>query len=172
PMLQPDVYASKWPSRTGTLWTIVNRSAKEITGRQLAIPEEAGMRYYDLWNGVELKPEEGATLSFPIEPRGYGAILATKEPLEILAPPGAPLQSYSQERTVLLQQIVSIPRTGPAPEGMIRIPGGDFDFEVSGVMVEGGDELGVDVQYPWESTPRRQHRYAMKLAPYSIDRFP
>ena len=38
------------------------------------------MRYFDLYHGVELKPEiEGdqAVLSFPTEAHGYGAILAT-----------------------------------------------------------------------------------------------
>ena len=38
-------------------------------------------RYYDLWNGVELKPAidgQTAKLAFPIEARGYGAVLAVR----------------------------------------------------------------------------------------------
>ena len=38
------------------------------------------MRYFDLYHGVELKPEidgEDAVLSFTMEANGYGAILAT-----------------------------------------------------------------------------------------------
>jgi formylglycine-generating enzyme required for sulfatase activity len=31
---------------------------------------------------------------------------------------------------------------------------------------------GVDVQYPWEDSPRRFHEHAMTIKPFFIDRFP
>ena len=40
---------------------------------------------------------------------------------------------------------------------MVLIPAGKFRFKVSGVEIEGGDDPGVDVQYPWEDLPRRHH---------------
>ncbi len=46
-----------------------------------------------------------------------------------------------------------------APEGMVRIPRRtEFVFTVSGIEIEGEDDIGVDVQYPWEDSPRRHHR--------------
>ena len=58
--------------------------------------------------------------------------------------------------------MVDIAPTKPAaeaPAGMVRIPGGTFDFKVQGVEIEGGGEPGVDVQYPWEDSPRRFHEH-------------
>ena len=42
---------------------------------------------------------------------------------------------------------------------MVRIPAGDFVFQVSGIEIEGFNWIGVDVQYPWEDSPRRGHRH-------------
>jgi iron(II)-dependent oxidoreductase len=55
---------------------------------------------------------------------------------------------------------------------MVRIPGGTFDFKVEGVEIEGGGESGVDVQYPWEDSPRRFHEQTMQIAPFTIDKYP
>ena len=55
---------------------------------------------------------------------------------------------------------------------MIKIPGGAFDFVVSGIEIEGHDTVGVDVQYPWEDSPRRFHRHQMTIKPFFIDRYP
>src|SRR5262249_14366429 len=53
-----------------------------------------------------------------------------------------------------------------------RIPAGDYDFQVRGIEIEGGNDPGVDVQYPWEDMPRRTHRHRMHLASFFIDRTP
>ena len=59
-----------------------------------------------------------------------------------------------------------------APEGMVRIPDGDYEFQVSGIEIEGGNDPGVDVQYPWEDAPRRFHRHRMHIHSFYIDRTP
>ena len=76
PMYQEGVFASQWPHDGQTLWTIVNRNEYDVAGRQITVPAAAGLRYFDLYHGVELKPEDGV-LSFAIEAHGYGAILAS-----------------------------------------------------------------------------------------------
>ncbi len=46
----------------------------------MSLPYQEGMRYFDLYHGVELHPiREGdqSVLSFPFEAHGYGAVLAT-----------------------------------------------------------------------------------------------
>ncbi len=186
PVLQTGVYASKFPGAADTLWTFVNRNEYNVGGPQISVPAQPGCRYFDLWNGVELKPEARAAsvvLSFPMEANGYGALLATTsvsaELEKFVAEMGAlakrPLQSFTKERTVLQQKAVPIDWTDKrkdAPAGMLRIPGAEFRFQVSGIEIEGENEVGVDVQYHWEDSPRRHHLHVMRMRPFFIDRYP
>ena len=55
---------------------------------------------------------------------------------------------------------------------MVRIPESDYDFQVRGIEIEGGNDPGVDVQYPWEDIPRRFHRHRVHVASFYIDRTP
>jgi formylglycine-generating enzyme required for sulfatase activity len=181
------VYASRWPLANETVWTIVNRNSYDIGGRQTDVPFTPGMRYFDLYHGVELKPEtdgKNTVLSFEIEANGYGAILATPgEPGDAIknlmrrmaAMTKEPLASYSHEPAFLPQTMVPIAPTQPAaeaPAGMVRIPGGEFDFKVRGTEIEGSASNMVDVQYPWENSPRRFHEKTLQVAPFYIDKFP
>jgi iron(II)-dependent oxidoreductase len=156
PMVRYGVFASRWPLRDETVWTIVNRNEYDVEGHEIELQPEDGMRYFDLYHGTELKPEPNpdgkVLLSFDIEAHGYGALLAAKA-----APSAAmqalmsqmkqitakPLASYSHEWTVLPQQIVPIAATqAPAatPAGMIKIPAGSFVFRVQGIEIEGSDD--------------------------------
>lgn len=188
PTLQPGIFASKFPAGDRTLWTIVNRNEYDVSGGQLRVPYRAGIHFYDLWHGVELTPlvsSGGATLSFSVEGLGFGAVLATTEsPLgkdaqDLLAFMAArsvkPLKEYSREWKFVPQTIVPIPPTRPAvaaPRGMVRIPASDFDFVVRGIEIEGGLDPGVDVEYPWEDSPRRFHSHWMHVNSFYIDRTP
>lgn len=180
------VFASRWPSDRQTLWTIVNRNAYTVSGRQLVVPWQNDLRYFDLWHGVELHPlHEGnsAILEFDIESGGFGAILA--QPVSF-APPQAtldsmralaktPLAAYSHEWHALPQQIVPIAATKPpqnTPEGMVKIPSTDYVFRVNGVEIEGMNDEGVDVQYPWEPSARRYHEHAIHIDAFWIDKVP
>jgi gamma-glutamyl hercynylcysteine S-oxide synthase len=186
--LQTGVFASQFPSNGGKLWTIVNRNEYGVSGDELRIPHGEGTHYYDLWHGVEITPvvDQGTdTLRFQIEGLGFGAVLATsqnglsaerKDLLAFMAERAKrPLSAYSREWKYLPQTMVEIPAAKPAasaPAGMIRIPAGDFDFAVRGIEIEGGNDPGVDVQYPWEDAPRRFHRQRLHMKAYYIDRTP
>jgi gamma-glutamyl hercynylcysteine S-oxide synthase len=186
PMLQYEVYASKWPGKQETLWTIINRNEYPQVGQQMALPVREGIRYFDLWHGVELKPEvkdNVVALSFEIETGGYAAILATKTPsddlpqflLEMKKLNSVSLESFSKERKVLPQKITEIPLTKRAdtvPTGMVKIPATHFEFAVHGIEIEGGNRAGVDVQYPWEDEARRHHRHDIDVPEFYIDRYP
>jgi len=188
PTMQEGVFASRWPVENRTLWTIVNRNEYDVAGEQLRVPYRPGTRYYDLWHGVELTPEVSggeATLRFSIGSLGFGAVLATDEnPLgadvkDLLSFMSVrsekPLNSYSREWTFVPQTMTPIPPTAPAastPAGMVRIPAGDFNFEVRGSEIEGGNDPGVDVQYPWEDSPRRFHDHQIHINSFYIDRTP
>jgi len=187
PMHNFGVYASRWPLGNETIWTIVNRNSYNIAGQQMSVPLTPGTRYFDLYHGAELKPEtvgSVAVLSFDMEANGYGAILATLgEPTDAIkalmrrmaALSAKPLASYTHEARVLPQSMVEIAPTKPAaeaPTGMVRIPGGEFVFKVQGIEIEGGGDPGVDVQFPWEDSPRRFHEHLMQVAPFYIDKYP
>ena len=187
PTLQKGIYASRFPVAQQTLWTMINRNTNPIEGSQLRVPFISGTRYFDLWHGVELKPTlEGqeAVLNFKIEGYAFGSVLVVK---------GAPdaklstlldkmhtysekqLTDFSNEWKFLPQTQVLIAPTTPAkttPEGMTRIPAGTFEFIVSGIEIEGEDKVGLDVQYPWENEPRRNHRKSITLKSFYIDTYP
>jgi len=178
-------FASKWPLGKQTVWTIVNRNEYDVAGRQISIPYTQGMRYFDLYHGVELTPEhdgDQAVLSFSMEAHGYGALLETAgEPDAQIAGlmgkmkqmTATPLSSYSHEWKPLAQQLVDIAKTEPAgtlPDGMVKIPAADYLFKVEGLEIEGFNDAGVDVQYPWEDIPRRYHEHTMHIASFYIDK--
>jgi len=188
PTLHYGVYASSFPVAERTLWTIVNRNEFDVSEGLMSVAHQPNRHYYDLWHGTEISPRiEGnrAFLSVALEPRGFGAVLAVDaegktsdlqtllKTMQTLS--AKPLQSYSNEWHFLPQQIVPIKTTTPiatAPRGMVLIPGGDFNFRVTGVEIEGENKIGLDVQYPWESSPRRGHSHRLTLKPFFIDRYP
>jgi formylglycine-generating enzyme required for sulfatase activity len=185
PMLRFQVYASKWPAAHQTLWTIINRNEYDISGEQMSLPVKPGMHYFDLWHGVELKPivnGDSLTLSFDIEASGFGAILATPSQdagldallREMKQLNSVRLDSFSKSWVVLPQTMTDIPptkRINSVPDGMVQIPSSEFEFDVDGIEIEGGNLAGVDVQYPWESVASRRHRHQMKVSSFYIDKY-
>lgn len=186
PMRQYGVFASRWPVGDDALWTIVNRNAFAVDGRQILVRAKAGERYFDLWRGVELLPGregEKAVLSFPVEARGFGAVLATSaldaDLQRLLAEArnraSGSSAALSGQWQALRQTIVPIAATAPpaaAPPGMSLVPAADFTFRVNGVQIEGFNDEGVDVQYAGEASPRRFHENRIPIASFWIDTTP
>ena len=187
PMLRYGVYASRWPLQGRTVWTIVNRNHYAVEGPQIEIPAADTMRYYDLYHGAEIVPGRRGNrfvLSFLLESSGYGALLEMPgRPDSALlrfmegmkAMTATPLVSYSHTWVELPQQIVDIPPTripSVPPDGMVKIPGGIFLFRSRGIEIEGSNDVGVDVQYPWEDSPRRYHEHVLPLRSFWIDTTP
>ncbi len=187
PMHSYGVFASRWPLKDQTVWTIVNRNEYDLDGPQMTVAYRNGMRYFDVYHGVELTPgREGdrSSLSFPIEAHGYGMILATPgEPDAAIRDlmnkmrmmTGSKLASFSHEWKALTQNFIEIAPTKPVPvmpENMVKIAGGAYLYRVQGIEIEGADDAGVDIQYPWEEAPRRFHQRQMTVKPFSIDKYP
>jgi gamma-glutamyl hercynylcysteine S-oxide synthase len=188
PMLRYGTYASRWPLGDQTVWTIVNRNEYDVDGDQMTVPTGQGVRYFDLYHGVELTPRNGAdgksVLAFAMEAKGYGAILATSTPpdqklLDLTSKmkqmTATPLGDYSHQWKPVSQQMVAIQPTrkaASAPAGMTKIPAGDFLFKVQGIEIEGFNDAGVDVQYGWEDSPRRYHQHPMQIPSFFIDTYP
>ena len=188
PMHRYGVFASRWPLGDKTVWTIVNRNEYDVDGLQMSVPvQDDGVRFYDLYHGQELTPDRDgkkAVLSFPMEAHGYGAILAVRgeadaATIQLMAKTktmtARPLASYSNEWKVLPQHLVEIASTKPSntlPSGMVEVRGADFTFKVEGIEIEGANDIGVDLQYPWENAPRRFHEQHMQVKSFYIDKYP
>ncbi len=187
PMLRYGVFSSRWPLGDQTVWTIINRNEYNVSGPQIELPAQKGIRYFDLYHGIELSPEQRGdrvVLSFAIEAKGFGALLASKtspdSSLQALMPKmkgmtAKSLASYSHEWTVLPQQIVPIETTktaAQAPANMAKIPAGDYLFKARGIEIEGSNSMGMDVQYPWEDSPRQYHEHPMHVKSFWIDKVP
>ena len=187
PMLRFGVFASRWPLGDQTIWTIVNRNEYDVDGPQMELPAVDGMRYFDLYHGVELHPVRNGdktTLSFPIDDKDYGAILATKSApdakiLALMAQmrslSASPLAFYSHDWRFLPQHLAEIAATKPpasAPPEMIKIPAGTFTLRVHGIEIEGSNDVGVDTQMPWEDSPRRYHEHVLEMKSFWMDKYP
>ena len=183
--LQNGVFASRWPGAGRTLWTLINRQEYTIGGEQLAVPHTGGTVYYDVWGGMRIEPriEDGrAILGTELDGNGFGAFLADTTGGDLsnfLAQmrdfSKQPLSAYSNEWTAARQELVPVkptPKYENAPEGMVAIPAALFDFKVRGLVIEGYAQAGVDVQYPWETEPRRDHRHRIDIPAFAIDRHP
>ncbi|HEY4146870.1 formylglycine-generating enzyme family protein [Pinirhizobacter sp.] len=186
--LQAGIFASRFPADGYTLWTVVNRNEHDIDGEQLSLPHREGVHYLDAWHGVALEPRlqgNRAVLAFPMEGKGFGAVLAIA-PGTVIDGLDAFLATMKRHAATRLgslssqwrsqpQYIVDNPPTAgasEAPEGMLPIPEATFDFVVGGIEIEGQSWEGNDVQYPWESSARRNHRHRIEIPAFFIDRTP
>ncbi len=184
--LQSGVYASRFPGKGGTVYTFINRDSAEKGGRQISVPAAEGTKYFDLWNRKELKGtvENGQmTLSFTLEPKGYGAIFighagSMALPAKLATASAAPaLAALSDAWKPLKQEMVQIAATKKvvqAPQGMVPIPAAEnYRFESVGVMIE-GKELpdGLGIQHPWEEHAARSQQHEMAVPAFYMDKYP
>jgi len=179
------VFASRWPLGDGTVWTIVNRGEYAIAGRQMTVARRDGVRYFDLYRGTELKPEQeeaGDVLSSissrmasaPSWPCARAHARRASIDGEDARHDGAAPIELLREWKVLPQQQVEIRPTAPsasAPEGWSRsrrrfpVPGG-------GNRNRGIERYRRGRAIPWEPTPRRFHEHRIKVAAFFMDRYP
>ena len=139
-MLHYGVFASRWPLDGQTVCTIVNRNEYDVSGPQMALAAQDGMRYFDLYHGVELKPvtDERPGDSLVLPSRGSwlrsnpGCRSTTRlrnsgADGEDAEDDRAAAFAFSHEWAVLPQHIVEIPPTKPPCPRLrvwLRIPDG------------------------------------------------
>jgi gamma-glutamyl hercynylcysteine S-oxide synthase len=182
PTVQDGVFASRFRGANETLWTFINRNNQDADGEQLELTSVPGARYFDLWHGVEVRP---TAFAFDIEKLGFGAILELHSqnlPSELQKlmnamreRSGKPLSQFPDDWEPLPQKMVEIKPAKSVPasrHGMILIPGAKFRFKVQGVEVNNHNEIGMDVQYPWEAAPHRDHDHVISIHSFYIDRYP
>ena len=135
---------------------------------------------------ASVQPPAGAVaVSFDLEAPGYGCVLQTTSPVDaeltaflakMRAMTSKPLAAYDATWKYLEQARVAIPKTAlqsAPPAGTVHVPAnGAWHFVVKGVEIEGDDNHGVDVQYPWEPHPAREHDHTLAVGPFYMDTFP
>ena len=183
----PGVYASRFAVGARRLYLVVNRRPGAVNGPGLDIECTAGKPglYFDVYHGYQFSSKEAVcgpgnvvTLHLRMEGAGYGAVLVVPASEPDLEPSTAYMQkmrgltatnlaSYSAVRKFLPQTIApSLPTpVAEQREGMVEIvpprAPGTYDFQCRG-NIQQGDGLPtiVDVQFPFEASPRRNHQHA------------
>ena len=165
---------------------MVNRNEYDVDGRA-DVPAEDGVRYFDLYHGVELTPQkEGERGGLGLPHRSAWLRGGARDPRSSRCKNAGSDGAHEDDdgdAAVIVRR--SVEDSGPAngcdcagkaagaiPEGMVAIPGGDYIFKVQGIEIEGDNDIGVDVQYPWENMPRRFHEHRMTIPRFYMDKYP
>ena len=184
-MLQYGAFASKFSGEQATLSTVINRNDFALTGRQIKLAHQPGSHYYNVWDGCNAAGDFWGRRNPQFRfgsarlQRDSGNFATHRRRAAISFRDGANREQatrrFSREWRFLPQRTIEVAPTKSAassPQDMIKIPEGDFRFAVSGIEIEGGNSVGVDVQLPWEDSPRRSHLRPMHLKTFFIDRCP
>lgn len=200
--LQPHVYASRWPAYNGSLpgilnaWTLINTGTSDLPAHtvQLDVLKRTNKsNFYDCYLGNKIEAK-GKSLRFPLERNGFGCVLEvegepTTEVSTFLSTMSEltkkPLSTYTKPWSFLPQTLVPIaptPKATAAPKGMVFIPhAAAYRFKVTGTELEpmpqdllnmNTTNHGVDVQFPWETHPQRDHDHTMSVGPFYMDKYP
>ncbi len=119
PLVPPEsaqVYASLWTGDGLRLWTLVNRSERDIEGALLRVPHVQGNQYFDLIAGGEVGRPEGddVTLHGRIRSRGIGAFVAgTRESL------GADFDEFLAKQAAM-ERAADWDKASPTPAEKLR----------------------------------------------------
>ena len=178
------VFASEFPVAAGDAMDMVNRSQFDMERPGDAGPLCSRMHYYDFYHGTELTPERNGDKRCSVftskltdmQPFSRPDRLPTKHSqadADHEANDRAAAGSFDHEWRLMPQQIVPMEATkalhrscGHGANSRRRLL-----FRVHGIEIEGENDIGVDVQYPWEDSPRRYTPTKCGDA-FSMDRYP
>ena len=205
----PSAAPSAAPCAAWTAWTLVERSGASWPAStpmlSLDGPRYRGCFFFDLWTGARLAAADAAhggedriVLSFALEARGFGGVLATSaaadqddEGLRALlsgqraeAAAAGELSGLDSQWQPARQEALPNPlpfvpahTTAPVAEAVL-VPSGTFHFKCSGVVIEPFESerrasLGIDVRFEWEPLARNEHEHeGLALPSFWIDRAP
>ena len=191
-----NVFASVWREKNRVLIIVINRSGKKILKQkenpvidiQYAIEDKhfENFTISDCYHGENLDhlPNETSLISFDLEASGFGCLLiaATKSDIpskqfldEMKNITSIPLENLSETWAALPQKMHEEPNTPiplETPSEMVLIPAGKFLFNSTGLEIEGLEDSGVDVQFPWETQPQRSHQNLLFLQAIYMDKYP
>ena len=136
-------------------------------------------------------PTNVQVVSFDIEAGGYGCVVTVPNTLPNIALKEMSiflnemnnmtknkLHTFNSTWKYLQQKRIQITKTprvsaGNIPKGTVYIPKNQsWTWQVAGVMIEGDDAHGVDVQQPWDNHPHRTHNHVIEVDHFYMDIFP
>ena len=191
------VFASSFKDmeRKESIWLLVNRDVEEDADTEITVECVGEVSVMiDVYHGQILGDTRPCTpgqwtQTINVEANGYGAILmvetVTEELLEFLdimsVMTNKQLRSYSDQWSPLPQTMEDpgkyadhTKKTGQRRElETIDVPGGLYNFYTLGNCIE-GDRIptGVDVQFPWETHPRRSHMNIIEMPDMEATKYP
>ena len=89
-----------------------------------------------------------------------------------------PLSAYDNTFHYLPQMLVNanastkVRPLNDSAKDEVYISGGIYHFKASGIEIEGRAGSGVDVQFPWEMHPQRNHERQLKMSALYVDKYP
>jgi len=206
PTLSPTLHANRWPGARATVYTLVKDDTSIWQGFRvdamrtplLEVPYQAGVDYYDLWNGRPMEAErigDKVRLSGMIDRTSrLGCVLAIErakadgefrdflERQRQEALRGVPSDDpRNAVRSVIDPEPVSPTRPAPAsqsPRGMVYVPGGTRHFHIEhrrgefGCYPDPGTPADLWEEFLWgfEFSATLIHEIGpLAIAPYHID---
>jgi len=190
PTLVPNVFANLWEGDGLRLWTLVNRSQRNIDGASIRVPHIKGARYFDLMAGHEVKAEVQngmVSLAGTIRPRGiagfvsgdsaalgkdFAQFLAAQQKLNARTD----FTTRFPARQAVLKQVAPTRTYGAdkLPANMVAIPPTTFLMSVELRIRECGfyePQTDIRIQESWRGGMITFSRTA-QLTPYAIDLTP
>ena len=191
PTLKGDVYASMWQGEGLRLWTLVNRSARQVEGTLLKVSHLEGGVCFDLIAGREVSRIENGEMLLDgrIGPRGIGAFVAGPRDVlgadfvAFLANQAAIRRSadWSTTSPVLPERLRPVERTreygaDEIPDGMVAVSAADYRMKTEYRNRECG-YYSVPGQEPPAHPSQSLHKpirfeRRVQLAPYAMDLTP
>ena len=189
------VYASSFKDteRRESIWLLVNRDVHEDAVTEITVECVGEVSVMiDVYHGRILDDSlcsGSKTHTITLEAYGFGAIMmvetVTEELLEFL---NIMMMMTSRELRSYNGDWNPLPQTMEEPERFvdhvvrnqqrqeletIEVPGGLYNFYTMGNCIEGDRiPVGVDVQFPWESHPRRSHMNIIEMPDMVATKYP
>jgi formylglycine-generating enzyme required for sulfatase activity len=183
PTQQAGVFASLWENHGLRLWTLVNRTSKDIAGTLLQAPALPQDHYFDLVAGKEIHPSiegERAALSGAIPSRGIGCFLsgpthALGNGFARFLRRQAALEARRDTATAasgLTTELVSV-RPSPAypglPAGMVELPAAKLELSIEMRVRECGSYDSTPPSGDVYNFQTRQFRRAVAFPKFAMD---
>ncbi len=181
------VYAHRWRSGDTTVHTLLNMSGGPVDAPVLTVPSTTpgglSLRHYDLWEGIEIRPEVHANshlLTLSMKPCEVSCVVSVPAGIAVAFPPALTTEPHEGDRMGIdrarvtladlsLRPVVpSDPVTrGEESAGMCQVPGGPYRALVrhnNSPVMEGACYGGVD--HHWDKNHPPQF---IEMSAYWID---
>ncbi len=174
------VFAARFALDGTTVWPLVNRADEPYDGVVLDVRPD-GRRWFDAVHGRELGPADWSPegLRGRLAPRGLGAIVALPRVddafAELLrAQDGRPGDVGFPHRETVRQAAPAV-TVRAVPEGMVAVPGGEYELTVRYRLRETGLYGGAPYAGDWKPLPPRLHNIVtetrrVRVGPFAIGR--